>query len=66
MKHSIKNVNRMTNRMNKNTLSQISFVLSGISVLIFGIIKRQGLTAWGLFAFFFVLAILLRTYDKKR
>ncbi|MED0658366.1 hypothetical protein [Bacillus smithii] len=52
--------------MNKNTLSQISFVLSGISVLIFGIIKRQGLTAWGLFAFFFVLAILLRTYDKKR
>jgi hypothetical protein len=51
--------------INKNTLSKTSFVLAGVSVLIFGIIQKQGLTALGLFIFFCALAILLRANYKK-
>lgn len=48
-----------------NILSKILFILSGCALLIFGIILKNGSMAFGLFALFFIAAIIARVFHKR-
>lgn len=48
-----------------NILSKILFILSGCALLIFGIILKDGTMAFGLFALFFIAAIIVRVFHKR-
>jgi len=48
-----------------NILSKILFILSGCALLIFGIILNNGSMAFGLFALFFIAAIIVRVFHKR-